>query len=188
VALPGSHDSLPRLILFSFHTEAIMIAICGTMYKGIANPGLFSIALAAKKDKKSHRVFVLMSDGECDEGSVWEAALFASHLKLDNVIAIIDYNKIQSFGKTNEVLNLEPLKQKWESFGWQVTEVDGHDYQKLEKTFNALPFKNDCPNLIIAHTQKGKGISFMENKLEWHYKSPSKEQYDAALKELHNHA
>lgn len=142
------------------------------------------MAVAAKNDRRKNRVFVLMSDGECDEGSTWEAALFAAHHKIDNLVAIIDYNKIQSFGRTNEVLNLEPFKQKWESFGWQVHEVDGHNFSDLEKTFAALPFKKDAPNVIIAHTIKGKGVSFMEDKLEWHYKNPNQEQYDIALKEL----
>ncbi len=142
------------------------------------------MAIAAKKSKKNYRVFVLLSDGECDEGSNWEAALFASHHKLDNLIAIIDYNKIQSFGRTNEVLNLEPLAQKWKSFGWQVKEINGHNFKELEKTLLRMPFKKDSPNIIIAHTIKGKGVSFMEDKLEWHYKSPTKEQYDLALKEL----
>lgn len=142
------------------------------------------MAIAAKKDKKHHRVVVLMSDGECDEGSTWEAALFAGHHKLDNLVAIIDYNKIQSFGNTNDVLNLEPLKEKWTAFGWQVKEVDGHHYRQIETTLSQIPFKKNSPSLIIAHTKKGAGISFMENKLAWHYKSPTKEQYDIAIKEL----
>lgn len=142
------------------------------------------MALAGKKDGKKHRVFVLMSDGECDEGSNWEAALFASHHKLDNLIAIIDYNKLQALGKTNEVLNLEPLKEKWASFGWSVEEVNGHDFSKIENTFERVPFKDNKPNLIIAHTIKGKGVSFMENKIEWHYKSLDNNSFDSAIKEL----
>jgi len=142
------------------------------------------MALTAKKDHRNHRVFVLVSDGECDEGSTWEAALFASHHKLDNLVAIIDYNKIQSFGRTNDVLNLEPLKQKWTSFGWQAKEIDGHNFQELEKTLLSVPFKKDSPNIIIAHTKKGFGVSFMEDKLKWHYKSPTQEQYNMAIKEL----
>jgi len=131
-----------------------------------------------------NRTFVLMGDGECDEGSVWEAALFASHHKLDKLTAIIDYNKIQAFGETNKVLNLEPLKDKWVSFGWSVKEIDGHNLDEIEETLKNVPFEKDKPSLIIAHTIKGKGVSFMENQLAWHYKSPTKEQYEQALKEL----
>lgn len=144
------------------------------------------MTLAGKFDNKKYRVFALMSDGECDEGSVWETTLFASHHKLDNLIAIIDYNKLQAFGKTRDVLNLEPLKEKWTSFGWQVKEIDGHNFTQIEKVLSKIPFKKNKPSLIIAHTIKGKGISFMENKLEWHYKSPSEKEYAFALKELNS--
>lgn len=142
------------------------------------------MALAGKKDSKKHKIFVLMSDGECDEGSNWEAALFASHHKLDNLIAIIDYNKLQAFGKTNEVLNLEPLKDKWKSFGWQVIEIDGHNHTQIENALKILPFKKDKPNLLIAHTKKGFGVSFLENKLESHYKSLDENLFNLAIKEL----
>jgi len=146
------------------------------------------MAVAAKKDSKKHRVFVLMSDGECDEGSTWEAALFAGHHKLDNLIAMIDYNKIQSFGRTNEVLNLEPFRQKWTSFGWQVKEIDGHNFKEIEGALSKIPFKKNSPNLIIAHTIKGSGgktaCDIFEDKLEWHYKSPTKEIYENAIKLL----
>ncbi len=142
------------------------------------------MALAAKNDGKKYRVFVLMSDGECDEGSVWEAALFASHHKLDNLIGIIDYNKFQAFGKTNEVLNLEPLSKKWKDFGWEVIEINGHSFPEIEKAMSKIPFKKGKPNMIIAHTVKGKGVSFIENKLEWHYKNLTQEEYKLALKEL----
>ena len=142
------------------------------------------MAIAAKNDGKKYRIFVLMSDGECEEGSVWEAAMLASHHKLDNLIAIIDYNKLQAFGRTNEVINLEPLTKKWAAFGWVVKEVDGYNYSDIEKAMREIPFKKNKPSIIIAHTKKGKGISFMENKLEWHYKSPNKEQFELALKEL----
>lgn len=144
------------------------------------------MALAAKRDKKNNRVFVMLSDGECDEGSIWEGALFSGHHHLDNLVVIVDYNKIQSFGKTSEVLDLEPFSKKWESFGWQVKEVNGHDFNQLEKAFLQIPFKKGFPNVIIAHTIKGKGVSFMENELKWHYKNPDQEQYDIALKELEN--
>ena len=142
------------------------------------------MAMAGKQDNKKYRIFVLMSDGECDEGSVWETAMFASHHKLDNLIGIIDYNKLQALGRTNEVLNLEPLKEKWLAFGWQVQEIDGHNFTEIERALITVPFEKAKPSLIIAHTVKGKGISFMENKLEWHYKSPNKTEYILALKEL----
>lgn len=157
-------------------------ASAGSLGHGLAIGA--GMALAAKRDDKKNRIFVLISDGECDEGSVWETAMFASHNKLDNLTAIIDYNKLQAFGKTNEVLNLEPLQEKWLSFGWQTQEINGHNFVEIEKTLLKIPFKSNTPSLIIAHTVKGKGISFMENKLEWHYKSPNKEEYLLALQEL----
>lgn len=142
------------------------------------------MALAGKRDKKSYRIFVLLSDGECDEGSTWEAVLFASHHRLDNLIAIVDYNKIQAFGKVEEVLNLEPFAEKWHAFGWTVQEIDGHNYQQIKDILTSVPFKDGKPSCIIAHTVKGKGISFMENSLEWHYKSVNEEQLQKALLEL----
>jgi transketolase len=142
------------------------------------------MAIAAKNDEKKYRIFVLMSDGECEEGSVWEAALFASHHKLDNLIGIVDYNKLQAFGRTNEILALEPLKEKWTAFGWQVKEIDGHNFTEIEESLSKIPFEKGKPSLLICHTIKGKGISFMEDRLEWHYKNLTKEEYQKALKEL----
>jgi len=142
------------------------------------------IALAGKRDEKKYRVFVLMSDGECEEGSIWEAALFAHHHKLDNLIGIVDYNKLQAFGRIKDILDLEPLFKKWQSFGWEVKEIDGHNFSEIEKVFSKIPFKKGKPSLVIAHTIKGKGVSFMENKMEWHYYNLNKEQYQQALKEL----
>jgi len=142
------------------------------------------MAIATKHDKRNYRVFVILSDGECDEGSVWEAAMFASQHKLDNLIAIIDRNKLQAFGRTEEVVGLEPLKDKWTAFGWAVKEIDGHNFSEIEKTLAQVPFIKNKPSAVIAHTIKGKGVSFMENQLAWHYKSPNKEQLEVALKEL----
>ena len=142
------------------------------------------IALAARLQKANWHVWTIMSDAEQQEGQTWEAVMFAGHNNLSNLIGIIDYNKFQAFGKTNDILNLEPLKEKWLSFGWQAQETDGHNFSQIEKTLNNVPFEKGKPSLIIAHTVKGKGISFMENKVEWHYKSPNKEQYNLALKEL----
>ena len=142
------------------------------------------IALATKRDRIPSRTFVLLSDGECDEGSTWEAVLFAPQHHLDNLIAIVDYNKIQSFGNVKEVLNLEPLAEKWRSFGWETIEINGHDISQIRDAVLRVPFKNDCPSCIIAHTIKGKGVSFMENKLAWHYKSVDDNQLEQAITEV----
>lgn len=142
------------------------------------------MAYAAKLDAKSYRVFVVVGDGECNEGSIWEAALAAPQWKLDNLVVIVDANNIQGCGTTIDILNLEPFKEKWESFGWAVKEVDGHDLSKINSTLHTLPFEPGKPSLLIAHTVKGKGVSFMENTVEWHYKSPDPAQYKQALSEF----
>ncbi|MDQ2832496.1 MAG: transketolase [Acidobacteriota bacterium] len=142
------------------------------------------IALAAKREDLGFRTFVLLSDGELDEGSNWEAFLFAPQHQLDNLVVIIDYNKIQSFGRVSDVLELEPLAEKFRAFRWAVREVDGHNLQELVSTFDALPLQKGMPSVILAHTVKGKGISFMENDLSWHYKSPTAEQVQLAYAEL----
>lgn len=144
------------------------------------------IALNAKRDRSPARVFCLLSDGECDEGSVWEAALFAPQHKLDNLIAIVDYNKIQSFGMVKEVIDLDPLADKWRTFGWGVHELDGHDIPRIEEALAGVPFEPGRPSCIVAHTVKGKGVSFMENKLLWHYRAPVGEYMVQALAELEN--
>lgn len=145
------------------------------------------MALAAKRDRKTHRVFVLLSDGECDEGSTWEPILFAPHHRLDNLIAIVDYNKIQSLGTVKEVMDLEPFAEKWRAFGWATREIDGHNIGEIEEALTAIPFEEGRPSCVIAHTVKGKGVSFMENELLWHYRSPQ-EEFEAALAELEAHA
>ena len=142
------------------------------------------MALAAKYDISGRRVFTLLSDGELNEGSIWEAAMLASHHKLDNLIAIVDYNKIQALGKTQEVVNLEPLAVKWYSFGWEVEEIDGHNFRQIISTLEKTPFQQWKPSVIIAHTVKGKGVSFMENELLWHYRCPDELEYQRALQEL----
>ena len=143
-------------------------------------------ALAAKMDNKRFRVFTLLGDGELPEGSNWEAALTAAHYKLDNLCAIIDHNKLQITGPTAEVCNTHPIDAKFESFGWAVRHVDGHDLNELKATFEGLPFTEGKPNLIIAHTVKGKGVSYMENVIKWHHGVPSEKQYEDALSELDN--
>jgi transketolase len=145
------------------------------------------MALAAKRDGRPARVFVVMSDGECDEGSNWEAALFAPHHRLDNLTAIIDYNKIQSFGSVEEVLNLHPLAEKWRAFGWAVSEIDGHNHEEATRTLESAPTEVGLPTCIIAHTVKGKGVSFMEGQLLWHYRPPDANELQAALQELEGH-
>ena len=142
------------------------------------------MALAAKRNGKSYRVFVMLSDGELDEGSAWEAILFATHHRLDNLTTIVDYNKIQSFGSVGEVLGLEPLADKWRAFGWAVLEIDGHNHEQIIDALSNLPLEAGKPSVVIAHTVKGKGVSFMENNLAWHYKSPDDEQLARALSEL----
>jgi transketolase len=143
-------------------------------------------AIAAKLDNKKFRVFTLLGDGELPEGSNWEAALTAAHYKLDNLCAIIDHNKLQITGPTSEVCNTDPIDEKFESFGWAVRHVDGHDLNKLKETFESIPFSEGKPNLVIAHTVKGKGISYMENVIKWHHGVPSEKQYEDALSELDN--
>jgi len=142
------------------------------------------IALAAKMDKKDFRVFTLLGDGEIPEGSNWEAALSAAHYKLDNLCAIIDKNNLQITASTATVMNTDPLDKKFESFGWAVKEVNGNDVDALKTIFDNLPFEKGKPSLVIAHTIKGKGVSYMENELKWHHGVPDKEQYDLAIQEL----
>lgn len=147
------------------------------------------MAYGAKLDGADWLTYVLLSDGECDEGSNWEAILFAGHHKLDNLVVIVDYNKIQSLAPVSETLELEPFSDKWRSFGWHVIECDGHDHDALKA---ALPStsrvskanRGQGPTVVLAHTTKGKGVSFMENQVLWHYRSPQGEEYDAALVEL----
>jgi transketolase len=139
------------------------------------------LALAAKRSGARWRTFAILSDGELDEGSNWEGALFAPHHALDNLTVVVDYNRIQSFGRVEEVMALEPLVDKWLAFNWAVREVDGHDHEQLRETLAATPFTAGRPSVVIAHTVKGKGVPFMEDDLLWHYRSPSDEDLAAAL-------
>ena len=141
-------------------------------------------ALAAKMDKKNYRVFTLLGDGELPEGSNWEAALTAAHYKLDNLCAIIDNNKLQITGTNAEVCNTDPIDAKFESFGWAVRHVDGNDVNALKEVLSSVPFEKGKPSLVIAHTIKGKGVSFMENSIKWHHGVPDKDQYETAIAEL----
>jgi transketolase len=141
-------------------------------------------ALAGRLDKRTWRVYALLSDGECDEGQIWEAAMSAAKFKLGNLTTIVDNNGIQLSGFNRDIMPLDPLNKKWDSFGWQVFEVDGHDFSQLLGAFDKARNVKEKPTVIIAHTIKGKGISFMENNVDFHGKAPNAEQLEKALKEL----
>jgi transketolase len=141
-------------------------------------------ALAGRLDSRSYRVYALLSDGECDEGQTWEAAMAAAHYKVDNLTAIVDNNNIQLSGFNRDIMNLEPLKDKWAAFGWNTMEIDGHDLEELLDAFEQAKNTKGGPTVIVAHTIKGKGVSFMENNVDFHGKAPNAEQVEIALKEL----
>lgn len=143
-------------------------------------------ALAMKCDGKKNRVFVILSDGECDEGSTWEAALLASHLGLNNVTVLIDRNFLQSLGNTEATVRLEPLNKKWEAFNWRVSEIDGHSHFEISAAIEDVSEEDSRPHIIICKTVKGFGVSFMENQILWHYKSPSAHELAMALAEIDN--
>jgi transketolase len=145
-------------------------------------PVAAGMALAAQRDDAPWRAFCILSDGELDEGSNWEAVQFAQHFRLSNLVAIVDYNKIQSFGSVKDVLDLEPLADKWRSFGWTVLEIDGHDHAAIARALHAD--HGGRAKAIIAHTIKGKGVAYMEGKLAWHYQAPDPKQLAEALAEL----
>jgi transketolase len=142
------------------------------------------MALGAKMNGDSYQVFCLLGDGETQEGQVWEAAMAAAHYKLDNLCAIVDYNGLQIDGKVEDVMNINPYNSKWASFGWNVIEVDGHDLTRLEKAFGEAKEALHQPTVLIAHTIKGKGVSFMENNCSWHGVAPNRQQLETALAEL----
>jgi len=142
------------------------------------------MAIASKLNRKDFRVYVLLGDGECQEGQVWEAAMTASHYKLDNVTAILDYNGLQIDGPVKDVMNINPISNKWRAFGWYVIEINGHDFKEIFDSFERVKKLKGKPSIIIAHTTKGKGVSFMENVVDFHGKAPTKEQMVQALKEL----
>lgn len=144
------------------------------------------MAMAAKTDSNNYRVYVILGDGECDEGSVWEAALVANHYQLDNLVAVIDHNKMQSLDFCENTIKLNPFADKWRSFGWNVIDIDGHKHEELKKAFNEAKSVKGKPTVIIANTVKGNGVSFMENDILWHYRFPHDGwEYDNALEELH---
>ncbi|NLG86488.1 MAG: transketolase [Firmicutes bacterium] len=142
------------------------------------------MALAGRLDKASWRVYALLGDGECEEGQIWEAAMAAAHYKLDNLIAYLDYNRLQIDGSICAVMNPEPFPEKWKAFGWQVFTVDGHSFSEIIAATEAAQAVQGRPSIIICHTVKGKGVSFMENEADWHGKAPNDEQANKALAEL----
>jgi transketolase len=142
------------------------------------------LVYGARLDGSARRTFVLLSDGECDEGSVWEAVLFAAHHKLDHLVAIVDYNKIQSLDSVASTLALEPFADKWRSFGWTVVEIHGHDHAQLKAACGRVPAVAGSPTCVLAHTTKGKGVSFMENSVLWHYRTPAGQELEDAVREV----
>lgn len=142
------------------------------------------MALRAQRTGRTWRTVALLSDGECDEGSTWEAALLAGHLGLDGLVTIVDANGQQGMGRTRDIVDLEPLPDKWRAFGWSVREIDGNDVAAIAATLDALPFEGGRPNAVVARTVKGKGVSFMEDDVLWHYRAPAGEELARALAEL----
>jgi transketolase len=155
---------------------------CGSLGQGLSVAN--GIALGARLDKKDYRVYCLMGDGEVDEGQVWEAAMTSSHYNLDNLCGIVDRNRLQIDGFTEDVMKLDSLVKKWDSFGWNVIEIDGHNIKKVMDAYDEAEKTKGKPTMVIANTIKGKGVSFMENKAQWHGVAPKGEQIELALKEL----
>ena len=151
---------------------------------GFGLPFGVGFALAKKLKKEDGKIYVLMSDGEMQCGTTWESTLIGAHHKLDNLVIIVDANKLQAMGKVEDILNIEPLKDKWKAFGWEVAEVNGHNFEEIERSLVNLPLREGKPTIIIAETLKGKGVSFFEGNNLYHYKGLSDEEYQRALKEL----
>ena len=157
-------------------------AATGSLGHGL--PMGLGMALAAKAQGHNYRVFVMLSDGECNEGSTWEAAMFAGAQKLDNVVVLIDFNKWQATGRSEDIMALNPMPEKWQAFGWGTYEIDGNDMQEILSTLEGLPDGRGKPVVIVAHTVKGKGVSFMEDDNNWHYRIPTEEEVILAKHEL----
>jgi transketolase len=174
--LTYGQDGSPLTGHVSHHVPGVELST-GSLGHGL--PVGCGLALAARRDRADFRTYVILSDGELDEGSNWEAILFAGHHKLERLTALVDYNKIQSFGSVKEVLDLEPLADKWRCFGWTVLEIDGHDHGAIGRALRADP--GGRPKAILAHTVKGKGVAYMEGQLAWHYRAPDPKQLAEAL-------
>lgn len=157
-------------------------ASTGSLGQGLAIAN--GMALAFKLDNKKNKVYALLGDGEIQEGMIWEAAMLASHYKLDNITAVLDHNGLQIDGRNNDVMTVEPIDKKWEAFGWHVIKADGHDFSSLEKAFEERKTVIGKPAIIIAETTKGKGCSFMEDKASWHGKAPNDEEFCTAMEEI----
>tara|TARA_B100000886_G_scaffold339314_1_gene304415 strand:+ start:3314 stop:4144 length:831 start_codon:yes stop_codon:yes gene_type:complete len=149
-------------------------------------PMSVGISLARRINNLKYRTYSILSDGECNEGSIWEGAMFAGAQGLDDLTIFIDFNKWQATGRSKEVLALDPLKEKWQSFGWDVYEIDGHNFNEIDKSIELAKANRNKPSAIIAHTIKGKGVSFMEDNNNWHYKTPNEEEFNKAFEELKN--
>lgn len=173
-----------RAMLFAHPTMKVPGVEVPSGALGHGLPVGVGMALAAKRSGRDYRVYVLMGDGEQAEGSVWEGAMSASHYGLGNLVGIIDYNKLQISGNVDDVMRLSSLTERWTSFGWKVVEIDGNDMKQIVQTFDALDRNSSQPTLILAHTTKGAGVSFMENQAGWHHKVPTDAQMEQALKEL----
>ncbi len=157
-------------------------AASGSLGQGLSVA--LGMSLAAKLDKKGYRIYVLMGDGEIQEGNIWEAAMASAHYKCDNLCAILDYNQFQIDGRISEIMELEPLTAKWKAFGWHVLEINGHDMKEILSAYEEAKAVKGRPTIIIAHTIKGKGVSFMENTSDFHGRAPTKEEAERALREL----
>lgn len=176
-----------RMLAGHPHTKIPGVEVStGSLGHGL--PSAAGMALAAKMKDEKHRIFCLLGDGELGEGSVWEAASFASHRNLSNLVCIVDRNRLQITGETKDVLSMEPLEAKFESFGFEVRTCDGHDIGDLTRNFSETPWDVHRPSVLIAETTKGKGVSFMEGQPHWHHRVPSKEELSSALSELESEA
>lgn len=168
------------------HTDSLLTpgvdVSAGSLGQGLSIG--IGMALAARLDNRDYRTYVLLGDGECDEGQVWEAAMFAPNYKLDNLTAIVDFNTLQLDGRTGDIMDLEPFVAKWAAFKWEVIEINGHDMQQILSAIEQARTVKGRPTVIVAHTIKGKGVSFMENNVDWHGKAPSKSETEIALREL----
>ena len=154
----------------------------GSLGQGVS--AACGMALAAKLDNKNYRVYTMLGDGECEEGQVWEAAMFAAHMKLDNLCMIVDFNGLQIDGHVNDVAGLEPIDKKFEGFGFEVLKIDGNNFDEIEHALNKAKTVKGKPTVILANTVKGKGVSYMENQVGWHGKAPNADEYKVALEEL----
>lgn len=185
---PGEELATLRTLGSCLQGHCDMTATRGVeMSSGSLGQGLsfgIGIALAGRLNARDYRVYVLLGDGECDEGQVWEAAMASAHFKLDNLVAIVDHNELQIDGWNRDVMNLEPLPEKWKAFGWHTIEVNGHDLSQLIAAFDEAKRVKGKPTAIIAHTIKGKGVSFMENNVDFHGKAPTPAEMEKALEEL----